>query len=77
MQLRGVPFWKGFDCVLGVAGFAVGNSIIVLRIKKAGGVIKFAKRLWKAQSAEQRLKVVLSVIGYVAGTGAMVRACTP
>jgi 3-oxoacyl-ACP reductase-like protein len=55
----------------------VGNSLLVLRVKKAGGVLKFAKRLWHSRTTEQRLKVVASVIGYVAGTGAMVRACTP
>jgi hypothetical protein len=76
-RLLGFSFWKVFDCVLAVSGFVVGNSILVLRVKKAGGVLKFAKRLWKSRTTEQRLKVVASVIGYVAGTGAMVRACTP
>lgn len=76
-RLLGFSFWKVFDCVLAVSAFVVGNSILVLKVKKAGGVLKFAKALWRAKNAEQRLKVVASVIGYATGTGAMVRACTP
>jgi hypothetical protein len=76
-RLLGFSFWKVFDCVFAVSGFVVGNSILVLKVKKAGGVLKFARALWKAKNAEQRLKVVASVIGYATGTGAMVRSCTP
>ncbi|MDP8909661.1 MAG: hypothetical protein M3N47_11230 [Chloroflexota bacterium] len=70
-------FWKAWDCLLGAAAFVVGNSVLVLRVRKAGGIVKFAKRLWKARDAEQRLKVIGSVIGYVTGSGVLVRACTP
>lgn len=70
-------FWKAWDCLIGAATLVVGNSILVLKVKKAGGLVKFAKRLWKARDAEQRLKVIGSVLGYVAGTGALVKACTP
>ena len=59
-----------------MAAFIAGNTYLVLKVKRLGGVVKFAK-LWKARSAEERAKVIVKVIGYVAGTGAMVKACTP
>ena len=70
-------FWGAFECTLGVAAFIAGNTYLVLKIKRLGGVAKFAKLLRKAKSAENRAKVVVKAIGYVAGTGAMVKACTP
>lgn len=77
LQRQSFGFWKVFDCVLAVAALVVGNSILIVKVKKAGGVVKFAKRVWQAKDAEQRLKVIGSVIGYVVGTGAAVKACTP
>ena len=76
-QRASVSFWKAWDCLLGAAAFIAGNTYLVLKIKRFGGIAKFAKELWKAKSTEERAKVIAKAIGYVAGTGALVRACTP
>lgn len=70
-------FWKAWDCLLGAAAFFAGNTYLVLKVRRYGGIVKFAKRLWKARSAEERAKVIVKALGYVAGAGALVRACTP
>lgn len=76
-QRTGWGFWRIFGCVTTVAGFIAGNALVILKVKKAGGILKFAKKIWKAGSAEQKLKVIIATIGYVSGSGALVKACKP
>jgi hypothetical protein len=75
--IRAFGFYKIVGCVLGVATFIAGDTILVLKIKKAGGVVKFAKRLWKARSSEERAKLVYQTLGTLSGVTGFVAACTP
>lgn len=76
-ERQAIGFWKAWDCLIAASAFVAGNTYLVLKIKRFGGIVKFAKSLWKAKSAEERAKAIFKVIGYVAGTGAVVKACTP
>ena len=75
--LRTVGFLKVVGCALGVATFVAGNTLLVMKIKKVGGVVKFAKRLWKAKHAEQRAKLVYQTFGTLSGVTGLIAACTP
>jgi hypothetical protein len=75
--IRAFGFFKIVGCVLGVATFVAGNTVLVLKIKKVGGILKFAKRLWQARNAEQRVKLVYQTLGTLSGVTGFVAACTP
>jgi hypothetical protein len=72
----------GFDpigaakCVVAVGVFAAGNALIVVKVKKAGGVVKVAKKLLSASSAEERLKVALTFFGDMGGILGLVEGCS-
>jgi hypothetical protein len=72
---------SGFDpigaarCVAAVGVFVAGNALVVVKVRKAGGVIKVAKKLLSAGSAEERLKVALTFFGDLSGVVGVVEAC--
>src|SRR4051794_9102921 len=76
-QARLFGTFKVIGCVLGVGTFIAGNTVLVLKVKRLGGILKFAKKLWHAKSAEQRAEVIAKVFGSVSGVGALIAACTP
>lgn len=75
--IRAFGFLKIVGCVLGVATFVAGNTVLVLKVKKAGGIVKFARRLWKAKTTEQRAKLVYQTLGTLSGVTGFVAACMP
>jgi hypothetical protein len=79
MQARAASFGfvKALICVGSVGAFVAGNTVLVLKIKKAGGVVKFARALWKAKSAEQRTVLIGKLFGTLTGGGGVIEACTP
>jgi len=72
---------SGFDpisaakCVAAVGAFVAGNALVVLKVRRAGGVIKVAKELLAANSAEKRLKAALAIFGDISGVTGVVEAC--
>lgn len=76
-ERQAYSFWKAFECAMAVGLFIAGNTYLVLKVKRLGGVLKYAKSLWKAKSAEERAKLIGKVFAYVAGTGALIKVCTP
>jgi hypothetical protein len=68
---------KILGCVFGVGTFIAGNVVLVAKIRKAGGIVKFAKRLWHAKNAEQRAHIVYNTLGSLSGVTALVAACSP
>jgi hypothetical protein len=54
-------------CVFAVGTFVAGNIVLVTKIKKAKGIVKFAKGLWHAKNAEQRAKLVYQTLGTLSG----------
>lgn len=76
-RIFGLGFVKAFGCFLAVGGFIAGNTALILKIKRLGGIVKVVKRLWKARSAEQRAVLIAKLFGAAAGTAAVAQACTP
>jgi hypothetical protein len=70
-------FWGVFECTMAVGMFIAGNTYLVLKIKRLGGLVKYAKSLWKAKSTEERAKLIGKVFAYAAGTGGLIKVCTP
>ena len=68
-QARAFGTLKIIGCVLGVATFVAGNTALVLKVKRVGGIVKFAKRLWHAKSAEKRAEVIAKAFGSLSGVG--------
>jgi len=72
---------SGFDpigaarCVAAIGAFVAGNALVVVKVRKAGGVVKVAKSLLSAGSAEARLKVALTFFGDITGVTTVVEAC--
>jgi hypothetical protein len=76
-QARAFGTFKIIGCVLGVGAFIAGNTALVLKVKRVGGIVKFAKRLWYAKSAEKRAEVIAKAFGSLSGVGGLIAACTP
>ena len=62
-------------CVAAIGAFIAGNTLIIVKVRKAGGVIKVAKRLLEAGSSEERLKAALAIFGDISGVTALVENC--
>jgi hypothetical protein len=62
-------------CVAAVGAFIAGNALIIVKVRKAGGVVKVAKKLLQAGSSEERLKAALAIFGDIAGVTALVENC--
>jgi hypothetical protein len=76
-QTRVFGALKIVGCVFAVGTFIAGNVVLVAKIRRAGGIVRFAKRLWHAKNAEQRAKVVYNTLGTLSGATALVAACSP
>jgi hypothetical protein len=74
---RAFGAFKIIGCVLGVGTFVAGNTALVLKVRRIGGIVKFAKLLWHAKSAEKRAEVVAKAFGTLSGVGGLIAACTP
>lgn len=67
--------WKVVKCGAAIAGFIAGNALLVLEVRKAGGVVEVAKVLVGGGSVEQMLKAAVAIFGTVAGITGVVSAC--
>jgi arylsulfatase A-like enzyme len=76
-QTRTFGTLKIIGCLFGVGSFIAGNTVLIAKIRKANGIVKFAKGLWHAKSAEQRAKLVYNTFGTLSGATALIAACTP
>ena len=71
-QTRAFGAFKIIGCVLGVGAFIAGDTALVLKVKRIGGIVKFAKMLWHAKSAEKRAEVVAKAFGTLSGVGGLI-----
>jgi hypothetical protein len=62
-------------CGAAVGAFVAGNAYLIAKARKAGGIYKAAKRIYKARSVEKKWKAARDTFGYVLGLGAVVEAC--
>lgn len=76
LRPRPASFWGIFQCATSVAGFIVGNLWLIAKAKKAGGVWKTARRIWKAKGFERKMAAAVGVFGYVTGVEGVVEGCT-
>lgn len=67
--------WRVAKCTAAVGGFIAGNALLVLKVRKLGGVAAVARRLVAAGSAEARWKAAAAFFGDVTGLGGVVAAC--
>jgi hypothetical protein len=74
-ELSGFDPLRAAQCVGAVGAFVAGNALVVVKIRRAGGVVKVAKSLLEAGSAEKRLKVALTFFGDITGVTGVVEAC--
>src|SRR4051812_877854 len=42
-------FWSVAKCGVAIGAFIAGNGFLIAKARKAGGIFKVAKRLWKAK----------------------------
>jgi hypothetical protein len=76
-SIRAFGLFKIVGCVFALGGFIAGNTALILKVKRLGGIVKFAKRLWHAKSAEKRAQVVFAAFGTLSGTAGLIASCTP
>lgn len=73
-------FWskvlKYVGCAAGIGAAVLGNAALVLKLRKAGGVWKAAKRIWKASTREKKMAIVAAISGDISGVTGVVAACT-
>lgn len=74
-ELSGFDPIRAAKCVGAVGAFVAGNALVVVKVRKAGGVIKVAKALLEAGSAEKRLKAAVVFFGDITGVTGVVEAC--
>lgn len=65
-----------FKCALAIAGFIAGNAVIISKLRKAGGVWKVAKKLWKAKGGRRKAEIFAGIVGQVTGITAVVEGCS-
>jgi hypothetical protein len=63
-------------CVGAIGAFIAGNALVIVKVRKAGGVIKVAKTLLQAGSAEARLKAAIAIFGDITGLAGLVENCS-
>jgi hypothetical protein len=63
-------------CVGAIGAFVAGNTLILVKIRKAGGVVKVAKMLLQAGSSEERLKAAVTIFGDISGLAGLVEGCS-
>lgn len=49
---------------------------MILKLRKAGGVWRAAKRIWRASTREKKLAIAGAVLGDISGITGVVAACT-
>ena len=68
---------KVIICIGAIGSFIAGGVVLALKLKKAGGIIKLVRKLWKARTAEERAVVVGKVFGTLTGAGGLIEVCAP
>lgn len=63
-------------CTAAIGAFIAGNAILVLKIRKIGGVARAVQKLIHAANATQRWQAALAIFGNVTGLGGVVSACS-
>ena len=68
-------WWGVAKCALAIGIFIAGNVVAAYKIKKLGGIWKAARRILNTKTGEERAKVILSILGDLAGLTQVVDAC--
>jgi hypothetical protein len=62
-------------CVSTIGAFVVGNATWILKLRKAGGVWKAAKRVIRAKGKRAKLIVLGGIFGNVLGLDTIAEKC--
>lgn len=68
-------WWGIAKCAVAIGLFIAGNVVAISKIRKAGGVWKVAKRVWKTKGAERKAQALAAVFGAIAGIEQLVDQC--
>jgi hypothetical protein len=63
-------------CAAGVGAFVFGNLAAVTKLRRAGGVIRVARRILRASSRAEKYAAVAAIFGEITGITGVVDACT-
>lgn len=76
-QTRVFSALKVVTCVFAVGAFVAGNTALILKARRLGGVVKVAKKLWKAKNAEKRAQLIFAAFGSLSGATGLISTCAP
>jgi len=69
-------FWDVVECGGAIGLFVAGNALLVAKARKAGGIYKVAKRLFKSKGKIKTLQALKGFFGEVTGLAAVVKGCS-
>ena len=67
--------FKIISCVFAVSAFVAGNAALIFKARRLGGIVKVAKRLWKARSNEKRAELIFAAFGTLSGATGVIATC--
>lgn len=69
-------FWGVVECGASIGLFIAGNAVLIGKARKAGGVYKVARRVWKAKSRVKKLEALKGFFGEITGLTAVIHGCS-
>ena len=72
----GVSFSQAYSCGTAVGAFVAGNTVAIAKLRKAGGIIKVAKRVLTAEGRIRKMEAVAAVFAEMAGIKTVVDGCS-
>ena len=72
----GVSFSQAYSCGTAVGAFVAGNTVAITKLRKAGGIIKVAKRVLAAEGHIGKMEAVAAVFAEMAGIKTVVDGCS-
>jgi hypothetical protein len=72
----GVSFSQAYSCGTAVGAFIAGNAVAVAKLRKAGGIIKVAKKVLTAEGRLGKMEAVAAVFAEMAGMKTVVDGCS-
>ncbi|WP_139319185.1 MULTISPECIES: hypothetical protein [unclassified Pseudonocardia] len=67
--------WKVTKCAAAIGAFIAGNTLLISKAAKFGGVLKGAKLIMQAGTREEKNKLILAMLGEVTGISTIHSNC--
>ncbi len=59
-----------------IGGFVAGNAVAISKLRKAGGLVKVAKKVLTAEGRVGKMKAVAAVFGEAIGIETVMQKCS-